>query len=589
MPRLCTLLLLSISVLLATARPVSFKSQRFERDGHQLKRQASEGNIVEEYNFQPSVVLLDQTEDLLHVECLATEVVFTFATGLAPMYNQSTIFIGGREWNCTNVNGTVDPVVIRGDVITRHGDEVHVQGQQPSIEEIFTSFKMVVNKTEVDNKQKRGEYSNSLDLGTYNYNSYKNSAIRNLTMLHQTCNSSDLSNQAQEFCRNGGKLQNTIQCTDCYLRNSAQMNIEYSIGSLSVVVEGKMTINTQLFGESASTIQKSFLLQEAIPFTGISLFGVMDLNVETNLVISADFVWKNTGTFNAGGQISVYYGFDSSKKTNHSSAEFLPSAPGGGASGESTARLSIDVGPRLSLTLVNTKLFAAKLSVKPWIQLGVSYALPAFPAKIAPTASETIFYNPTFGYGCTSPHYVEWNITVGANLFLTIEKAKFAEDQKFQFFDGRLARPLAKGCLLTDNFNGTPQKVKFYFDKKITELNLSGMTFQSLLLQDLKSIVGTNVQGNVTLQITNNMVEATVILPNYNRDQTAPLQLAADNAEMLNRMQSGSSLVPYAVSTPIPIPTTTAFTDGGYAQIATGATGVIVPGIAVVLMLLASF
>jgi len=593
MPHLSALLLLSIGVLLAAAKPAFFDTQLFERDGQKMKRHTEEGSdsVFQEYSFQPHVVLLDELKDLLHVECGSTEVVLTYTTGLAPSYPEGTIFLGGREWNCTDVNGTADSVVIRGDNITRQGDEVHVQGGQPSISEVFDSFTMIVNKTEANDQQKRDQYD--LGLGTYNYNMYTDSANQVLPMLYQDCFSNDLSSQAREFCANGGQLNNTILCTNCYVHNHAVITVSFSATplKLDIVVEGRMVINTDVWATSGSMVEKHFpeLLRFGIPVYTRKLIAGLSFGVDIDVEISADFLWKNTGEFDAGGQIVINYG---TYNTNpFASADFTPSQPGGGASGESSVRLSLDVGPRMYLIwggisffdIEKQTLFDAKFSVQPWIQLGVMYHLPAFPAKIAPAANESIFYLPTLAFTCTRPHFVEWNITVGVKVLLTFQDTVFFDYYQKTLLDKSPSIPLAKGCLITDQ-SSVYKKIKFYFDKKVTQLNLSGTTFQALLLQDLQTVSGSNVQGNITVTVKDTVVEAVLTLPNYNVDNSAALQNAADNADVFLKAQRASTLAPYIMSTPVPTTSAAFLTEGGYAQI-TGAAGVIVPGIVTAVVL----
>jgi len=595
MPRLCTLLLLSIAVLLATARPTFFETELFEKDGQNMKRQAEEGsdNVFEEYSLLPNVVLLDELKDLLHVECGSTDIVLIYATGFAPLYDQGTVFLGGREWNCTDVNGTADSVVIRGDLITRQGDEVHVQGGQPTLAQVFANFTMIVNKTEANDNQKRDQFD--IGLGSYNYNSYTGSANEVLPMFYQDCNSGDLSRQAMEFCVNGGQLNNSVQCTNCYVYNHAVISVTFSSlsPSLNIVVQGKMVINTDLWASSVSMIQKSFpsLLQFGLPVYGRKLFAGLDFGVDIDVEISADFLWKNTGNFDAGGQIVIDYG---TYNTNpYATAQFFPSAPEGGASGESSVRIALDVGPRMYLIwggisifdIDKQTIFDAKFSVQPWIQLGVAYQLPAFPAKIAPAANDSIFFAPIFGSACTSPHFLEWNITVGVKVLLTFQDTLFFKYKQHVLLDKSSSLPLAKGCLLTDKLSGIYKKVKFYFDKKVTELNLSGMSFQALLLQDLKKVTRSNVEGNVTVTVKDSVVEAVLTLPNYNDGNSVILQNAADHANAFMNIQSRSTLAPYIMSTPVTTSSSPAFlTDGGYAQV-TGAAGVLIPGIITALVL----
>jgi len=276
------------------------------------------------------------------------------------------------------------------------------------------------------------------------------------------------------------------------------------------------------------------------------------------VAVSADVSWSNRGTISAGGTSVFNYGFVGGQ--SYSSVQFTPRAPTDGrGSGEGAVTMYFDVGPRVSLYYggvfgIGAKyLFDSKFSIRPWVRLGGSYSLPAFPAKIAPFANETIFFDQKFGSACTSVHYVEWDLNCGAQVLFNTKKTSFFGAFNATILDYRVPKPLAKGCLLTQaNVLAAYKKIVFFFDQKIKSLKLSDQSFGALLLQDLSSSMNTPIEGSVTIyNDQNGRVQATLTLPDYSdQNQAAVLQNAARNPASIYNGEQRTTLSSYALPAP---------------------------------------
>ncbi|PRP79125.1 hypothetical protein PROFUN_11681 [Planoprotostelium fungivorum] len=566
-----SLLLFACLLAVASARPAAFRNA-VPVDGTGTRRLVEESGdhiVSRSVKFFPQVVLLDEVHELLSITCYGADRLVLVFNDSIPSWTSNFPVLGGIEWGCVDDAGEAISPSLYVLNITSQGNTVEITGRKPAMEEVYEHFKIEFTRNE-DTKRSTGTVT-----GSFNYDYANDRAISTIPILHQDCQSRNLSPKAQEFCQLNGKLSNDITCTNCFAHTSVTLIAELNGDELKFGLSGSLTLHSEFDLTIPAEVIKEFdIMSKTIAITHIPSFLGISIQGYLDVRLTALVAWQNQGTLHSGFDMNVNYGWNSEDWSPYNNHRFQLIKPTGSQGGEARFRLTFTIGPGFKLKALWTTAVDTSITFNPWIEADVGFAVSQpFPAlSNIPSASDSIIYDPSFVSACRTDHYLNFKIPFGYQTIFML-KGWAVSDRNVPLQDYVSSKPLAQGCLLPASSRIIKQ-IQFLFDGSIAGMNVTNQAFVSLFRQDLLSIIGdsSSISGITTSLLLNRggKVEVGVILaqgsdfPETDSTYAQLARLSRDPSSIRDDFRASRVSQFLVANIPPSTTTTTAYVDGTY-------------------------